>query len=159
MTETNKRKIILKKYSKMISLIDGYDGVEGFLGESFCEDKLGMERAVRSERWIDGHINKKSVQVKFKWVNENNWKSRYISINSNAIFDLLIVTYAKYGDSEVKLFGCWKKVLIDQELKRINSNRIFLTRLCKLKTFSLPSADSKPFPSAIHRNLCMDQLG
>lgn len=159
MTEINKRKIVLKKYSKMISWIDGYDGVEGFLGESFCEHKFGMEKADRSEKWIDGRINEKSVQVKFKWVNENNWRSRYISINSNAIFDLLIVTYAKYGDSEVNLFGCWEKVLIDQELERKKSNRIFLTRLCKLNKFGLPSVDSKPFPSANHRNLCMDQLG
>ena len=88
---------------------DGY----AFLGESFCEDEFGMVRSEKGTKGVDGYIGKYAVQAKFKWVTEKNFSGRYITVKSDAEFDILIVC-VNDGDDAVRLFGAWKKWQVEE---------------------------------------------
>jgi len=110
-------------------LTKGYDNVDGYLGESFCEDHLEMVRTPRGTKYIDGYIGDKSVQVKLKWVTEKNLPSRYVEIKPEAEFDWLVVVCAEDGDSEVSLFGVWDSEEVFKLRDSSNSNRVKLKEL------------------------------
>ena len=123
------RKKVLENCTQINDLIEGYDGAEGFLGENFCQDLLRMTKDRRGIKDVDGHIRGRPVQVKFKWLNAENFETRYVTFNPDAKFDLLIVTCADYGDSEVCLFGIWKK---EEVVPIIGAqNRVYLKKLLK----------------------------
>ena len=121
------RKKVLKCCAQINKLSEGYDRAEGYLGESFCVDQLQMRKAREGTKDIDGDILGRSVQVKFKWVNAKNLGDRYVTIKPGSKFDLLIVTCAKFGDSEVCLFGIWEKANVLSVMSA--RNRIFLKKL------------------------------
>ena len=106
-----------------------YDGVEGYLGESFCQTQFEMRRTSRGTKDIDGFIGDKSVQVKFKWVNADNLASRYVQFKSEAEFDWLVVVCAEDRDLEVRLFGIWESARVFHLRDRSNSNRVLLRDL------------------------------
>lgn len=121
------RKMALESLAKIRHISKGYDRVEGYLGESFCEDQLRMRKTREGTKDIDGYILGRSVQVKFKWVNAQNLGSRFVTVRPDSQFDLLIVTCADYGDTEVSLFGIWDKAEV---LKIMGSrNRVSLRKL------------------------------
>lgn len=121
------RKMVLECLAKISNISKGYDRVEGYLGESFCEDQLRMRKTRGGTKDIDGYVQGRSVQVKFKWVNAQNLGSRYVTVRPDSQFDLLIVTCADYGDSEISLFGIWDKTEV---LKVMSSDdRVYLTKL------------------------------
>ena len=123
------RKKVLENCTQIYCLTKEYDGTEGFLGENFCEDRLGMSKAPRGMKDVDGLIGDSSVQIKFKWINDENFKSRYVTINPNAKFDLLIVTCADYGDTEVCLFGIWEERIVKPIIGA--RKRVYLKKLLK----------------------------
>ena len=107
---TKSRKHVREELLSLRQLLAAeYDGVEGYLGESFCEDELGMCKVPRGTKDVDGYIGEKSVQVKFKWIDESNFNTRYVSIPRDPEFDLLIVTYARPEDMDVRFLGIWSK--------------------------------------------------
>ena len=131
------RQEVLKLLARVQTITDGYDGVEGYLGESFCEDTFGMVRTNRGTKDVDGHVGPIPVQTKFKWVTPENLKSRYISVKPSADFDVMIVTCAEPGGSAVRLFGIWTKeqVLSVAKKPHQSSPRANLTDLLQLPQF------------------------
>ena len=61
------RKKVLDLYARIQAITTGYDGVEAYEGESFCEDEFGMVRTDRGTKDVEGHVGEISVQTKFKW--------------------------------------------------------------------------------------------
>lgn len=123
------RKKVLEYCTQIDNLTKEYDGPEGYLGESFCEDYLKMSKLRKSMKDMDGWIRGRSVQVKFKWINSENLESRYVTISPAAEFELLVVTCADYGDSEVCLFGIWKKEEVGAVIDA--QDRVYLQKLRK----------------------------
>ena len=118
---------VLEYCAQINKLSEGYDRAEGYLGESFCVDQLNMRKNRQGTKDIDGDILGRSAQVKFKWINAGNLGTRYVSIKPESEFDLLIVTCAQYGDSEVSLFGIWEKADV---LSVVGArNRVYLRKL------------------------------
>lgn len=121
-------------------LTRGYNGVEGFLGENFCEEKFGMTKTRVSSKDIDGFLDGGvSVQVKFKWVTPDNFKTRYIQIKPGSDFDVMIVVYADIGDTDVTLFGAWTRQEVLSVAKEHSSGhlRINLKDLDPLPRYEL----------------------
>ena len=55
----------LETVQLLMKALEGYDtGCVGALGEIYAEEVLGMEKATRGEKAIDGYINGRSVSVK-----------------------------------------------------------------------------------------------
>ena len=134
--EVHKRTELLELYTRVQAITDGYDGVEGYLGETFCMDTLGMVRTGQGTKDVDGHVGEISVQTKFKWVTPKNFKTRYFSFKPDADFDVMIVTYAKPGGSEVRLFGIWeKKQLLSVKRPPKRYPRVYLTDLKQLPQY------------------------
>ena len=97
-------------------LTRGYNGVEGFLGENFCEEKFGMTKTRVSSKDIDGFLDGGvSVQVKFKWVTPD------------------------IGDTDVTLFGAWTRQEVLSVAKEHSSGhlRINLKDLVPLPRYEL----------------------
>ena len=130
------RNEVLRLWARVQAITDGYNGVEGYLGESFCEDTFGMVRTGRGTKDVDGHVGPVSVQTKFKWVTPENLKSRYISVKQDADFDVMVVTCAEPGGPAVRLFGIWTKEQILSVAKPHKSSpRANLTDLEQLPQF------------------------
>ncbi len=122
-----RRKKVLECLAQINDISKDYDRAEGYLGESFCEDQLQMRKTRAGEKDIDGYIQGRAVQVKFKWVSAQNLGSRYVTVKRDPKFELLIVTCAEHGASEVSLFGIWD---ISEVLEIIGSrNRVSLKKL------------------------------
>jgi len=134
-SNSHPREEVLSLCHRLSQLTKDYDGVNGYLGESFCEDHLEMDRTLRGTEYIDGYIGDKSVQVKLKWVTKKNFPSRYIQIDPKAQFDWLVVVCAEDGDSEVSLFGVWES----EEVFKIRpkSNRVTLKKLREITKVDL----------------------
>ncbi len=124
-----RREEALRLCHRMDELTEGYNGIHGFLGESFCETYVGMVRTPRGTKDVDGYIGEKSVQVKFKWVTEENFATRYIAIGPKTDFDWLIVVCAEDGDAEVRLFGIWESGAVFELRDRPPQNRVKLREL------------------------------
>lgn len=127
----SKRKKILEIFElKQSTWLKGYDGFEGYLGESFCEDYLQMKKARPGTKDIDGWICDQTVQVKFKWIVKNFPQDRFITVNSELNFCYLIVTCAEYGGEKVFLFGIWGK----DEVSRVRKpkGRVYLNDLLQI---------------------------
>lgn len=120
---------VLELRHRLHRLTKEYNGVEGFLGERFCEIEFQMQRTPRGTKDIDGYIQDKSVQVKFKWVSADNLKTRYVAIKPEAQFDWLAVVCAEEGGSEVRLFGIWENPEVLDLTRKSNSNRVMLKDL------------------------------
>ena len=136
---------VLQLYARIQAITDGYDGVEGYLGESFCEDEFGMIKAGPGTKDVDGHVGKIAVQSKFKWLTPENFKTRYVSIRKEPGFDVLIVTYAESGESNVRLFGSWTREQVLSKAKPAQSSlRVFLKDLKTLPTFWMPRHQEIP---------------
>ena len=73
------RKKVLDLDARIQAITTGYDGVEAYVGESFCEDEFGMVRTDRGTKDVEGHVGEISVQTKFKWATPENLKTRYVS--------------------------------------------------------------------------------
>ena len=73
--ESRIREVLMLRH-RMNELTKEYDGVEGYLGETFCQTHFEMRRTPRTTKDIDGYIGDKSVQVKFKWVSAENLATR-----------------------------------------------------------------------------------
>ena len=84
---------------------------------------------------MDGYIGKKRAQIKFKWI-DNNWNDRYVEINPEHEFDLLIVIYAEHGDSEVSFFGQWGLAEIKSKINPSN-NRLYLKHLETIPQYAI----------------------
>lgn len=126
--ESRIREVLMLRH-RMNELIGEYDGVEGYLGESFCQTHFEMRRTPRGTNDIDGYLGDKSVQVKFKWVSAENLATRYVEISAKAEFDWLIVVCAEDQDLEVRLFGIWESDGVFKLRDRSNSNRVLLREL------------------------------
>ena len=72
-----------------------------------------MRRSEKGTKGVDGYIGNYAVQVKFKWVTDRNFSDRYITVKSDAEFDILIVC-VNGGDDEVLLFGAWEKRQVEK---------------------------------------------
>ena len=79
----------------------------------------------------NGYIGKYAIQVKFKWVTEENLSSRYITVNPDAEFDILIVC-VNGEDDEVRLFGAWEKWQVEKAGTNKPHGRVMLKDLDKL---------------------------
>ena len=129
----NWKNVLLRKMVLQICSIYG-DG-HAFLGESFCEDEFGMVKSQTGREGIDGYIRHLAVQVKLKWVTQENLSSRYVTIKPDAGFDVLIV--CKNGaEGDVELFGAWEKQQVEA-VRKPNTNRINLKDLAQLNCFQL----------------------
>ena len=111
---------------------DGY----AFLGESFCEDEFGMVKSERGTKGVDGYIGDYAIQVKFKWVTETNPSSRYITVNPDTKFDILIVCVDS-KDDEVRLFGAWEKWQVEEARTNKLRDRVKLKDLEKFDRFQI----------------------
>ena len=132
---------LLKLLSRVQDITEGYNGVEGYLGESFCEDTFGMVRTGRGTKDVDGHVGSISVQSKFKWVTDANLNSRYVQLKENPDFDVMVVTCAEPGGSAVQLFGIWTKEQVLSVAKpHKNGPRAGLKDLEPLPCFSFDSS-------------------
>ena len=129
MKKGNRQNAWIRKLILQICSIygDGY----AFLGESFCEDEFGMKRSEKGTKGVDGYIGKYAIQVKFKWVTEENISSRYITVKSDAEFDILIIC-VNSGDDEVRLFGAWEKWQVEEARTNKLHDRVMLKDLDKL---------------------------
>ena len=129
---------LLELCARVEVITNGYDGIEAYLGETFCEDTFGMVRTPLGTKDVDGHVGKLSVQVKFKWITPQNCKTRYVSIRPDAGFDVMIVTYAEPGESEVQLFGIWEKTQVLSKMRpQKRYPRVYLTHLKQLPQYCL----------------------
>ena len=136
LAEVHMRTELLELYARVQAITDGYDGVEGYLGETFCEDAFGMVRTGRGTKDVDGHVGAISVQTKFKWITPQNLKTRYVTVKPDADFDVMIVTYAEPGGSEVRLFGIWEKEQVLSVMKPTKQlPRVNLTDLRQLPEY------------------------
>ena len=137
------RKKALTLYKHIWKIAREYDGAEGYLGEQYCEERFRMDRTGRSTPGVDGYVEKNSkkypVQVKFKWIPPDvKLSSRYVSVNRNAAFELLIVTWAAPDDLDVQILGVWKKVdVLATANPEPSSVRVYLTKLQKIEEFDL----------------------
>ena len=113
-----------------------YGDGHAFLGESFCEDEFGMVRSEKGTEGIDGYIGDLTVQVKFKWVNEKNKSSRYISVKPDAEFDILIVC-KNDAEGDVELFGAWEKQQVETARKNKSHDRVMLKDLEQFDRFQI----------------------
>lgn len=103
------RKEVLKTWARLNELIKDYNGLEGYLGESFCEDEFGMVRTAKGSKDIDGHVNGIPVQVKFKWVTRENLNTRYVQVKPETDFGAMIIACAHPEGTDVELFGIWSR--------------------------------------------------
>ncbi len=138
------RKEVLRIWARLNELIEDYNGLEAYLGESFCEDELGMVRTANGSKDIDGHVNGTPVQVKFKWVTRENLNTRYIQIKPEADFGAMIITYAHPEGIDVELFGVWSKQQVMSVGKKRSSGylRVNLKDLGPLSQYDLKARNS-----------------
>ena len=90
-----------------------------------------MKRSEKGTKGVDGYIGKYAIQVKFKWLTEENISSRYITVKSDAEFDILIIC-VNSGDDEVRLFGAWEKWQVEEARTNKLHDRVMLKDLDKL---------------------------
>ena len=124
------RKLILRIYR---IYGEGY----AFLGESFCEDEFGMKRPEKGTKEVDGYIGNYAIQVMFKWVTDENFSSRYITVKSDTEFDILIVVCADNPDDGVRLFGAWEKWQVEKARRNESQDRVMLKDLDNLDRFQI----------------------
>lgn len=136
------RQTVLELWARIHAIAADYDGVEGYLGESFCEDVLGMVRTRRNCKDVDGYVGEVAVQSKFKWITRDNFKTRWIQLRKDPGFHVLVVTYAKPSALEVQLFGIWSKAQVLSVGKPYRSGlRVRLVALKELPQFCFPDSD------------------
>ena len=92
--------LALKALRMVRSIGNGdYDSaLVGVVGEVYAEDVLGMKKAKRGTKGIDGHIKRRSLSVKAK---ESDKPGRYISIAKKwhgTVDDVLVVVLKDNGD-------------------------------------------------------------
>jgi len=96
----------LETVQQLMKALEGYDtGCAGALGEIYAEEVLGMDKAPRGEKAIDGYINGRSVSVKTFEFTPNFKSKSYRAIRHQHVGlcdDLLVV----YPDEN----GNWKHV-------------------------------------------------
>ena len=132
--------------------------MEGYLGESFCEDVLGMVGPRRSRKDVDGYVGKVAVQSKFKWITRDNFNTRWIQLRNDPGFHVLVVTYAKPGAPDVQLFGIWSKAEVLSAAKPYKTGlRVRLAALKELPQYCLPDCDcpsqNSPDLSLVHSHM------
>lgn len=123
--------IALKALRMVRSIGNGdYDSaLVGVVGEVYAEDVLGMKKAKRGTKGIDGHIKNRSLSVKAK---ESDKPGRVISIAKkwhDIVDDVLIVMLKQNGD--VVHYGPVPMAQLKPYFNT-NSDRLSLSALAKL---------------------------
>ncbi len=126
----------------ILQICECYGDSYAFLGESFCEDKFAMVKSEKGTEGVDGYIGKYAVQVKFKWITEENISSRYIAIKPDSEYDILIVVYANSAHDDVRLFGVWEKWQVKQAVRTtsMRQDRVMLKDLKQFDCFKIEKA-------------------
>ena len=102
----NKLTFLMAVRKVLISKFDYDNSIDGLIGETYAEIKLGMVKAKSRTEGIDGHINGRSVQVKTKGgKKEYKDTEHYIEINPNhtELIDDLLMIFIK--DSKLSHVG------------------------------------------------------
>ena len=137
MRKSNWQNGLLRKL--ILQICEYYGDSYAFLGESFCEDTFGMVKSEKGTEGVDGYIGKYAVQVKFKWITEENISSRYIAIKSDSEYDILIVVYANSAHDDVQLFGVWEKWQVEEAVRTtsMRQDRVMLKDLMQFDCFKI----------------------
>lgn len=88
---------VLHANSIIRSLGDYDSAIVGVVGEIYAETHLGMKKAPRGEKAIDGYIGERSVSIKAK---ESDKPGRYITITDAKrplVHDLVVVVLQRDG--------------------------------------------------------------
>ena len=120
----NKLTFLMAVRKVLISKFDYDNSIDGLIGETYAEIKLGMVKARSRTEGIDGHINGRSVQVKTKGgKKEYKDTEHYIEINPNhteLIVDLLMI-FIKDGNlshvGPISLSSCTPKTQTSGRLR------------------------------------------
>jgi len=96
-----------------------------------------MKRLKKGMKGVDGYIGNYAIQVKFKWVTEEDISSRYVTVKSDAEFDILIIVCADNPDDGVRLFGAWEKWQVEKARRNKSQDRVMLKDLDKLDRFQI----------------------
>ncbi len=136
----------------------GYDGVEGYLGESYCEDVLGMVQSRRNYEDVDGYVGKVAVQSNFKRITRDYCNTRWIQLRKDPGFHVLVVTYAEPGASNVQLFGKWSQAEVLSAAKPYKTGlRVRLAALSEFPQYCFPDFDcsfqNSPDCSLVHSHV------
>ena len=97
----NKLTFLMSVRKVLVSHFDYDNSIDGLIGETYAEIKLGMVKAKSRTEGIDGHINGRSVQVKTKGgIKEYKDSEHYIEINPShkELIDDLLMVFIKNGE-------------------------------------------------------------
>jgi len=120
----NKLAFLMSVRKIMIRHFDYDNSIDGLIGETYAETKLGMKKAKSRTEGIDGHINERSVQVKTKGgKKEYKDSEHYIEISQShtEIIDDLLMVFIKDGRlshvGPVPLNSCKPKIQTSGRLR------------------------------------------
>ena len=120
----NKLTFLMSVRKVLVSHFDYDNSIDGLIGETYAEIKLGMVKAKSRTEGIDGHINGRSVQVKTKGgIKEYKDSEHYIEINPShtELIDDLLMVFIKNGElshvGPVALSTCTPKIQTSGRLR------------------------------------------
>jgi hypothetical protein len=120
----NKLTFLMSVRKVLVSHFDYDNSIDGLIGETYAEIKLGMVKAKSRTEGIDGHINGRSVQVKTKGgIKEYKDSEHYIEINPShkELIDDLLMVFIKKGElshvGPIALSRCTPKIQTSGRLR------------------------------------------